>query len=119
MRGGELYMKKILLLYMSPVSAEEQMGKAKPEDMQKAMQPWIDWFTEVGSGLLDRGMPLGNGKHIATSGVTNSTAQITGYSMIQAESMEKAVELAKKQPHLTMGEGRSVEVLEVLAMPGM
>ncbi len=104
---------------MSPVSAEEQMVKGKPEDMQKAMQPWVDWFTSVGSGLVDRGMPLGNGKHVTTSGVTDSTSQITGYSMIQAESMDKALELAKAQPHLTMGEGRSVEVLEVLAMPGM
>ena len=39
-----------------------------------------------------------------------------GYSMIQAKSMEKTLELAKTQPHLTMGEGRSVEVLEVLTM---
>lgn len=116
-------MKKFLLLYMSPVSAEEQMGKAKlelsEEDMQKAMQPWIDWFNSVGDGLLDRGMPLGNGKHVTTSGVSESTSQIMGYSMIQAESMDQALELAKKQPHLTIGEGRSVEVLEVLAMPGM
>ncbi len=112
-------MKKFLFLYMSPVSAEEQMAQGKPEDMQKAMQPWIDWFTSVGSGLLDRGMPLGNGKHVTTSGVSGSSSQISGYSMIQAESMEKALTLAKTQPHLTMGEGRSVEVLEVLTMPGM
>ncbi len=104
---------------MSPVSAEEQMAKGKPEDMQKAMQPWIDWFTSVGDGLLDRGMPLGNSKHVTTSGVSASTSQITGYSMIQAENIEKALELAKTQPHLTMGERRSVEVLEVLTIPGM
>lgn len=112
-------MKKFLFLYMSPTSAEEQMAKGKPEDMQKAMQPWIEWFKECGDGLLDRGMPLGNRKHVTSSGTSESTSQITGYSMIQAESIEKALELAKKQPHLTMGEGRSVEVLELLSMPGM
>lgn len=112
-------MKKFLFLYRSATSAEEQMAKGKPEDMQKAMQPWIEWFKECGDGLLDRGMPLGNGKHVILSATSESTSQITGYSMIQAESMEKALELAKKQPHLTMGEGRSVEVLEVLVMPGM
>ena len=75
--------------------------------------------TSLGDGLLDRGMPLGNGQHVTTAGVSKSTAQIMGYSMIQAESMEEALEFAKTQPHLTMGEGRSVEVLEVLTMPGM
>ena len=112
-------MKKFVFLYMAPVSAEEQMAKGSPEDMQKAMQPWIDWFTSLGDGLLDRGMPLGNGQHVTTTEVSKSTAQIMGYSMIQAESMEKALEFAKTQPHLKMGEGRSVEVLEVLTMPGM
>ena len=112
-------MKKFLLLYTSPVSAEEQMASANPQEMQKSMQPWIEWFTAVGSGLLDRGMPLGNPKHVTTSGVAVGTLHVTGYSMIQAESMDKALELAQKQPHLTMGEGRSVEVLEVLSMPGM
>lgn len=112
-------MKKFLFLYIAPVSAEEQMAKPQSEDMQKAMQPWIDWFNSIGTGLLDRGMPLGNGKHVTTSGVSETTTQIMGYSMIQAESMEKALEFAKTQPHLTMGEGRSVEVLEVLTVPGM
>lgn len=112
-------LKKFLFLYMSPVSAEEQMAMAQPDDMQKAMQPWIDWFGSVGSNLLDKGMPLGNSKHVTTSGVSASTAMVTGYSMVQAESMDQALEWAKTQPHLTMGEGRSVEVLEVLEMPGM
>jgi|ERR671914_173436 hypothetical protein len=112
-------MKKFLLLYMSPVSAEEQMAKPQAEDMEKAMQPWIEWFGEVGEGLLDQGMPLGNSKHVTTSEVSEGASHIMGYSMIQAESMEKALELAQKQPHLTMGEGRSVEVLETLSMPGM
>ncbi len=33
-------MRKFLVLYMSPVSAEEQMQNASPEDMQKGMEPW-------------------------------------------------------------------------------
>ncbi len=112
-------MKKFIFLYTSPVSAEEQMSKAPAEDMQKAMQPWIEWFGSLGDKLLDRGMPLGNSKHVTKSGVTEGKTQIGGYSMIQAESMEEALKFAKSQPHLDMGEGRGVEVFEVLSMPGM
>ncbi|SRR5258708_3250106 len=112
-------MKKFLLLYTSPISAEEQMSSANPREMQKSMEPWMEWFSAVGDGLLDRGMPLGNPKHVTTSGTTEGKLHVTGYSMIQAESMDKALELAQKQPHLKMGDGRSVEVLEVLSMPGM
>jgi hypothetical protein len=44
---------------------------------------------------------------------------VNGYSIIQAESMEEAVELLKEHPHLHWAEGCKIEVFESLPVPGM
>ncbi len=47
-------MRKFLVLYMSPVSAEEQMQNASPEDMQKGMEPWVKWFDAHKQAIVEQ-----------------------------------------------------------------
>jgi hypothetical protein len=112
-------MKKYMVLYYSPMSPTEQMQNASLEEMQKGMEPWFAWQKEWGEGIVDMGMPLDNSHKMDKSGEMSGDSHIAGYSIIQADSMEKALEMVKNHPHLQMTAGAEVEVHEMLGMPGM
>jgi len=110
--------KKVVVLYQAPVSAMEQMSKATPEQAKAGMDAWMAWAKNAGNAVIDLGMPLGNDTVISQSGTSKGKTQITGFSILQGESMEQITGLLKDHPHLHMP-GSSIEVLEGLSMPGM
>ncbi len=111
-------MKKFLLLYMSPVSMEDMMKDAKPEDMQKNMEPWMKWFDEHKEAIVDKGQPTGSEMNVTKTGSSKPSSFIGGYTIIQAEDMEAAKAMLADHPHYMM-DGGSIEVLEIMPMPGM
>ena len=112
-------MGKFIVLYHAPASANQQMENASPEEMQAGMQAWMKWAEACGSGLVDMGAPLANGQSVTTSGTVASDREVTGYSILQAESMEAAVAMLQGHPHLGWAEGCSIEVHESMPLPGM
>ena len=51
-------------------------------------------------------------------GLESLVSELGGYSIVQAESHEAAATLFANSPHLTMP-GATVEVMEIMPMPGM
>lgn len=111
-------MKKFLLLYMAPVSAEEQMKNTNPEDGKKMMEVWTKWYEKAGPAIVDGGMPT---QKVATVGNANGNSEgfIGGYSIVQAENVDEVKEMVKDHPHLMMPGGASIDILELLQMQGM
>jgi hypothetical protein len=111
-------MTKYLLLYRAPVSAQEQMANATPEQAQAGMDAWMQWAGRAGSAITDMGAPC---SFAGTVGATYpaSDGAIGGYSVLEADSLDALKGLLDGHPHLMMGEGASIEVLELLAVPGM
>ena len=70
-------MKKFMILYMAPVSAEAQMN-VSPEEMKKGMEPWNAWYKKCGKAIVDMGAPLGKGTCIDKKGSTKGQTQVTG-----------------------------------------
>ena len=102
-------MKKFLVLYHASVSAAQQMAGATPEQMKGGMDAWADWTKRTGRALVDPGMPLENAAAIsAASGASLCT--ITGYSLLQAESVDTLRDLPKAHSHRHVP-GSSIEVL--------
>jgi hypothetical protein len=87
-----------------------------PEEQQKAMEAWGAWFGTLGAAVVDMGAPFGPSAVLEPDGSTTSgaPAQLTGYSVIAADSLDDATSRAKGCPILTSG-GR-VEIYEALAM---
>jgi hypothetical protein len=116
-------MKKFLVLYESPTSANELMSKSSPEQMKAGMDAWEQWKrkTEKDSEAeFDYGMPLDTGKRISASGeVSDSDLTVTGYSILQAKSLDDAIEKLKDHPHFKTPGGASIVVAEYLGMPGI
>lgn len=109
-------MKKFLLLYTAPTEVREQMQHATPEEMKEGMSAWIEWFKQVGDNLVDKGMPLGNAMTITKEGEMPGNVEFVGYTVIQAEDLNGALQAAKMSPNLDR-EGATVEVHEMMPMP--
>jgi len=107
-------MQKFMVLYLAPISAEQQMN-VSPEDRKKGMEPWIKWMDKCGKALVDGGSPLGKGMRFSKRGGANVSSEVTGYSVLQAESMDAVKKLVADHPHLMMP-GFSIEVFEYLSM---
>ena len=81
---------------------------------QEIMDAWGKWFESIGDRIVDAGSPLGPGKEISHSGtkeMPHDKAAITGYVVINADSMDDAVKIAKTCPIIT-----SVRVYEAMSM---
>ena len=80
-------------------------------------QAWGAWFGELGDKLVDGGSPFaGNGKAVEKSGVSDiDNFPATGYSIVNADSIDAATELAKGSPVLEAPDG-AVRVYEKLPM---
>jgi hypothetical protein len=109
-------MTKYLLLYRASVSASDQMANATPEQAQAGMDAWMTWADKAGSAITDMGSPT---QQVATIGEgTGGSGFVGGYSLMEAGSLDELEGLLDGHPHLML-DGASIEVLELLPVPGM
>jgi hypothetical protein len=92
-------MAKYLLLYGGGSMPETEAERAS------VMKAWEDWFTELGPAVADPGNPFTPAaKRIASDGATSDTeARASGYSVIEADSLDVAAKLAGGCPVLRGG----------------
>ena len=113
-------MKDFLLVFRNDYST---MPKASPEEMQASTKRWMDWIGGIAAQnkLVDRGnrlVPTGKvvkaGNVIADGPYTEIKESLVGYSLVKANSLDEATELAKGCPILKIG--GNVEVREISAL---
>ncbi|EMI25025.1 YCII-related protein [Rhodopirellula europaea SH398] len=85
----------------------DEMENASPDEMQKVMQLWMDWIQDGmkagwlidgGDGLKPEGATVHADLSVTDGPFTESKELVGGYSMVQAENLAAAVELAKTSP---------------------
>src|SRR6202051_2885680 len=113
-------MKKVMVLYMaSGADFERMMKNSTPEQQKKGMEAWMKWMGDNKAAIVDGGAPLGKSKRVDAKGVKDTTNELGGYSIVQAESADAATKIVGTgQPHLQMP-GAWIEVVEIMAIPGM
>jgi hypothetical protein len=114
-------MKKYLILYRSEaalggMTVTEMLAKTTPDQMAAGMAVWRGWQEKCGSAIVDPGAPLD--KSTSVKAGTPEKTSITGYTLLQAGSLEEAMALLKGHPHF-YAPGSSVQILECVAIPGM
>lgn len=113
-------MKKFIVIYHADADAMKQMASATPEQQKAGMAQWMVWAQKCGDKLVDLGAPLMGGQALGTNGTsTNSKREVTGYSVLNAADMKDAIALLQGHPHLGMGGACTIEVHEVMPIPGM
>lgn len=86
-------MKKFIFLYKGFETPTPEIGKA-----------WMDWFEDKADHMIDSGNPMSSGVEVtkdSTTEVPASKTSFTGYSIVSADSMEEAIEIAKTNPMIT------------------
>jgi hypothetical protein len=115
-------MARFLFLYRGN---SDNHGKLSPEEMQQHMQKWQTWLTEglrqgwlveAGDGLKKAGRVV-NAKKVVTDGPFVEAKEVVGgFSVVQAETIDVAAELAKGCPGLLIGGRVEVRPLEGFTM---
>ena len=88
-----------------------------PAEGEKVMKAWGDWMGGLGKALVDGGNPTGPAKTIAAGGKVSDGGganPVTGYTILEAKSLDDAVKLAKGSPQLKAN--GSIEVSEIMVL---
>ena len=96
-------MKKFVLL---------SVGYENPT--QEIVDAWMKWFAAIQDSIVDGGNPFGAGMEVTSTEVIqlpHDKEAITGYTIINAESMDEAVKIAQSCPSIT-----AMRVYEAMAM---
>jgi YCII-related domain len=83
---------------------------ATDEERQAAMAAWGAWFGKLGEAVVDPGNPFAGSTSVGNGGAPAS--QLTGYSVVKADSLDAASALAGGCP--VLDGGGSVDVYEAI-----
>lgn len=88
-----------------------------PEEGAKVMAAWNAWYGGMVDALVDGGAPVGMSKTVSATGVSDDGGSnpLSGYTVVKADTIEAACEIAKGCPILEGGSG-TVEVAQVHEM---
>jgi hypothetical protein len=93
-------MTTFMVLYVGP-----------PTPPDASHEGWPTWFARLGDKVVDRGSPLAAGRAKRGDGSTGPAgAHVNGYSLIQANDMDEALDLVGDHPYLAAGREYSVEI---------
>jgi hypothetical protein len=108
-------MARFMLVYKGEAT---DMSDLTEEQAGEVMAKWGVWMQKVGPALSDIGTPFGPGTSQVDDGSTGTAASLTGYSIVEADSMEGALALADGHPYLSEGNGNfAIDIFELLPLP--
>ena len=82
-------------------------------EREAAMAAWGQWFGTLGSAIVDAGNPFGPSVSVGSSGANGAAETgLTGYTILTADSLDAAADLAKGCP--VFANGGKVDVYEAL-----
>lgn len=116
-------MKEYLFIYRIGEDATQAMAKSSPEEMQAVTQQWMDWIGGIaaqnklaqrGNRLFPTGKVVRPGNVVADGPYAEIKEFISGYSIVKAESIDDAANIAASCPGLKFG--GNVEIREINQM---
>lgn len=91
---------------------------SSPEEGKQHRAKYMEWLSSLGDSAVSPANPLKDTNTVNPDGsvTPGSTTTMSGYTIIQADSMDAALSLATACPFLDIG--GSLEVSELMEMPG-
>jgi hypothetical protein len=89
---------------------------SSPEEGKQHFAKYKEWLSSLGDSAVSPANPFKDTNTVNSDGTvtTGSSTSMSGYTIIEADSMEKALEIAKACPFLEIG--GSLEVSELMQM---
>lgn len=84
-------------------------GSTMPEseaDSAQMMADWGAWYGKMGEAIVDGGNPFSRSKTVSADGISDgpaATPEVTGYTVIAADSIEEAAAMCEGHPHIKWG----------------
>ena len=90
---------------------------SNPEEGKQHMSKYMNWLSSLGNSAVSPANPLKNTSTVNSDGSVTSGGEtsMSGFTIIEADSMESALSIAKSCPFLEIG--GSLEVSELMQMP--
>ena len=90
---------------------------SSPEEGKRHMERYRNWLSSLGDAAVSPANPLKNTSTVNPDGTVaaGGTTSMSGYTIVEADSMEAALSIAKSCPFLDVG--GSLEVSELVRMP--
>jgi hypothetical protein len=77
---------------------------ADPQMREQMLNAFTAWAASVGDKMIDPGAPLGPAKTVTSVGVTDGEpGGVGGYTLLDADSLDDAVELVRNHPFVSRG----------------
>ena len=117
-------MKKFMAVFTgAPNSPQGQAWqkldeKTRNERIAAGMQAWHKWHADHAGAVVDGGGPLGKTKRTTGAGIADTSNNLSGFTIVQAESHEAAAKLFENHPHFSIFPGDGVDIMEVMPIPG-
>ena len=91
---------------------------SSPEEGKQHFTKYKEWLSSLGDSAVSPANPFKDTSTVNSDGTvtTGSTTSMSGFTIIEADSMETALLIAKACPFLDIG--GSLEVSELMQMPG-
>ena len=91
---------------------------SSPEEGKQHFAKYKEWLSSLGDSAVSPANPFKDTSTVNSDGTvtTGSTTSMSGFTIIEADSMEAALLIAKACPFLDIG--GSLEVSELMQMPG-
>ncbi len=90
-----------------------------PEEGKQHRSKYMAWISSLGEAAVSPMNPLKNSRTVNPDGSVSEggTTSMSGYTIVEADSMEAALSMAKACPFLEIG--GSLEVSELIDMTGL
>ncbi len=87
------------------------------EEGMKHRELWQAWLGKLGDAVVNPGTPLAQSKLVTAGGQTAEVDEaqvLTGFTVVKADSMDAALEMARDCPYLgTMGHLQVAQVMKM------
>jgi len=89
-----------------------------PDEGAAHMQQWKDWVTNLGDAVVNPGSPIGPSKLVSPTGIAedNLPDAMSGFSVVKADTLDAALEMAKSCPYVEVG--GTLRVAQLIEMGG-
>lgn len=117
-------MKNYLAVYLGNEASRKASGwdalseEQRKKREQEGIQAWGKWVKDHQESIVDVGAPLGKTLRASKSGIESVRNNLTGYTVVRAESQEAAARMFEGHPHFTIFPGDAIEVMDCLPIPG-
>ena len=110
-----MHMPRFMMVYKGEATDVADMTE---EQAGEVFAKWAAWMEKVGPALSDVGTPFGPSVSMVDDGTVGQAASLTGFSIVEADSLDAAQGLANGHPYLSEGKGDyAIDIFEMMPVP--